>query len=173
MTILRQAVLAMIVNNIGCREEVDVDELGSLLRVGRGYDQDKCPRPLHEAGIATEIARRGEPHGSGLGKTRWIVKRTISWLHNFRRLCIRFERLGFIHEAFMRIACSIIRWRIEFPCLDSGQLILISDPADFIGIFAYGAETVFFHSFNHRILSKGLRRQLESNRVGIDSADLA
>jgi transposase len=57
------------------------------------------------------IARRGEPHGSGLGKTRWVVERTISWLHNFRRLRIRFERLAFIHEAFMKIACCIICWR--------------------------------------------------------------
>ncbi|MEI5995750.1 IS5 family transposase [Paraburkholderia bengalensis] len=77
----------------------------------RGYDHDKYRRPLHAAGIVTEIARRGEPHGSGLGKTRWVVERTISWLHNFRRLRIRFERLAFIHEAFMKIACSIICWR--------------------------------------------------------------
>ncbi|MFM0327118.1 transposase, partial [Caballeronia glebae] len=46
-----------------------------------------------------------------LGKTRWVVERTISWLHNFRRLRIRFERLAFIHEAFMKIACCIICWR--------------------------------------------------------------
>ncbi|MBP0596169.1 transposase [Paraburkholderia sp. LEh10] len=58
-----------------------------------------------------KIARRGEPHGSGLGKTRWVVERTISWLHNFRRLRIGFERLAFIHEAFMKIACCIICWR--------------------------------------------------------------
>jgi hypothetical protein len=25
------------------------------------------------ARIATQIARLGEPHGSGLGKTRWVV----------------------------------------------------------------------------------------------------
>ncbi|MEX3582723.1 MAG: transposase, partial [Burkholderia sp.] len=63
------------------------------------------------AGVATEIARRGQPHGSGLGKTRWVVERTISWLHNFRRLRIRFEQLASIHEAFLRIACCIICWR--------------------------------------------------------------
>jgi len=28
----------------------------------RGYDHDKYRKPLHAAGIATEIARRGEPH---------------------------------------------------------------------------------------------------------------
>ncbi|WP_408378106.1 transposase, partial [Paraburkholderia sp. RL18-085-BIA-A] len=41
----------------------------------------------------------------------WVVERTISWLHNFRRLRIRFERLAFIHEAFLTIACCIICWR--------------------------------------------------------------
>lgn len=32
------------------------------------------------------IAERGQPHGSGLGTFRWVVERTISWLHGFRRL---------------------------------------------------------------------------------------
>ena len=82
-----------------------------IVQGDRGYDHDKYRRPLHAAGITTEIARRGQPHGSGLGKTRWVVERTISWLHNFRRLRIRFERLAFIHEAFLKLACYIICWR--------------------------------------------------------------
>ena len=82
-----------------------------IVQADRGYDHDKYRRPLHAAGIATEIARRGEPHGSGLGKTRWVVERTHAWLHNFRRLRIRFERLAVIHEAFLKIACCIICWR--------------------------------------------------------------
>jgi transposase len=51
----------------------------------------------------------GQPHGSGLGKTRWVVERTIAWLHNFKRLRVRFERLARIHECLP--ACSIICWR--------------------------------------------------------------
>jgi transposase len=82
-----------------------------IVQGDRGYDHDKYRRPLHAAGIATQIARRGQPHGSGLGKTRWVVERTLSWLHNFRRLRICFERLAFIHEAFMKLACCIICWR--------------------------------------------------------------
>jgi len=39
------------------------------------------------------------------------VERTIAWLHNFRRLHIRFERLPIIHEAFISIACCLICWR--------------------------------------------------------------
>ena len=45
-----------------------------IVQGDRGYDHDKYRRPLHAAGIVTEIARRGEPHGSGLGKTRWVVE---------------------------------------------------------------------------------------------------
>ncbi|VVE54696.1 transposase [Pandoraea sputorum] len=77
----------------------------------RGHDHDKYRRPLHAAGIATQIARRGEPHGSGLGKTRWVVERTIAWLHHFKRLRVRFERLAIIHAAFLKIAACIICWR--------------------------------------------------------------
>ena len=29
---------------------------------------------------------RNLPHGSGLGKTRYVVERTLSWFGNFRRL---------------------------------------------------------------------------------------
>lgn len=82
-----------------------------LVQGDRGYDHDKYRKPLHRAGIRTLIARRGEPHGSGLGTTRWVVERSIAWLHNFRRLRIRFERLAIIHEAFLKIACCIICWR--------------------------------------------------------------
>jgi transposase len=82
-----------------------------VVRGDRGYDHDKSRRPLHAAGIAIQMARRGQPHSSGRGKSRWVVERTISWLHNFRRLPIRVERLTFIHEAFMKIACYIICWR--------------------------------------------------------------
>ena len=60
-----------------------------VVQGNRGYDHDKYRRPLRAAAIATEIARRGQPHGSGLGKTRWVVERTILWLRNLWRLRIR------------------------------------------------------------------------------------
>lgn len=82
-----------------------------IVQADRGYDHDKYRRMLHARGIKTEIARRGTPHGSGLGKTRWVVERTLGWLHNYRRLRVRFERLALIHEAFIKIACCLICWR--------------------------------------------------------------
>ncbi|EKS71963.1 transposase [Burkholderia sp. SJ98] len=79
----------------------------------RGYDHDKCRRILHERNIPTIIARRGHPHGSGLGKVRWVVERTHAWLHHFRRLRIRFERRADIHEAFLKLGCCLICWNIR------------------------------------------------------------
>ncbi|MFJ2092643.1 transposase [Streptomyces sp. NPDC087901] len=39
------------------------------------YDFGKYRRLLRARGITSKIARRGAPHGSGLGKTRWVVER--------------------------------------------------------------------------------------------------
>jgi transposase len=39
----------------------------------RGYDFDKYRRLLWKRGIKPVIARRGMPHGSGLGTVRWVV----------------------------------------------------------------------------------------------------
>jgi transposase len=47
------------------------------------------------------IVRRGEAHGSGLGIHRWVVERTHSWLHQNRKLRVRFELRSDIHDAFL------------------------------------------------------------------------
>lgn len=59
-------------------------------------------------GIRPVIAKRHTPHGSGLGVYRWVVEHTLSWLHQFRRLRLHYERRDDIHEAFMAIACILI-----------------------------------------------------------------
>lgn len=58
--------------------------------------------------IRPVIAKRRTGHGSGLGTYRWVVERTHSWLQNFRRLCIRFDRCADIHEAFLKLGCSLV-----------------------------------------------------------------
>src|SRR4051794_16450208 len=67
---------------------------------------------LRWLGIEPHIARRKTPHGSGLGKVRWVVERTIAWLKGFRRLRLRYDRLGVIQEAWNTLAACVICFRL-------------------------------------------------------------
>ncbi|MFD5875866.1 IS5 family transposase [Streptomyces sp. NPDC060322] len=78
------------------------------LYADRGYDFDKYRRLLRRRGIAPRIARRSAPHGSGLGKIRWVVERTFAWLHQFKRLRIRYEMRADLHLGLLLLACGIV-----------------------------------------------------------------
>lgn len=80
----------------------------------RAYDSEPHRRKLRARHIEPLLAQRGTEHGSGLGVYRWVVERTIAWLHQFRRLRIRWERLPEIHDAFLAIGCALICW--NFIC---------------------------------------------------------
>jgi transposase len=81
----------------------------------RAYDSRNHRMQLKRRGIGSLIARRGFGHGSGLGRFRWVVERTHSWLHQNRRLRIRFERLATTHEAFLAFGCALICWNFLTP----------------------------------------------------------
>jgi hypothetical protein len=80
----------------------------------REAQRGEADRPV--AGGDRQLARAGcrgrqdrpESQGFGLGTKRWVVERTISWLHRYRRLRIGYERRNDIHEAFLTIGCSLI-----------------------------------------------------------------
>jgi transposase len=74
----------------------------------RGYDHDKYRRLVWKRGIKPMIARRQTDHGSHLGKERWIVERTISHLHNKRRLLIRTDRSQTTHDALLDLAACML-----------------------------------------------------------------
>lgn len=78
------------------------------LLADRAYWSHRYHRELRARKIKPQIAKPRSPQGSGLGKERWVVERTISWLHQKRKLRIRYERRADIHEALMSIGCSLI-----------------------------------------------------------------
>lgn len=82
----------------------------------RAYGSAANRRAMKARGIEPVLARPRTEHGSGLGLTRWVVERTHSWFHQFRRLRVRFERQAKIHEAFLRIGACLICLRF----LDGG-----------------------------------------------------
>jgi transposase len=74
----------------------------------RAYDHRPQRGELRRRGIAAEIARRKTDHGSGLGRYRWVVERTFAWLHQFKRLLVRYDRRADIHEAFLALGCCLV-----------------------------------------------------------------
>ena len=83
----------------------------------KAYDSDR---------LADELAQRGteliSPHrqnrlpenktqdGRPLRryKRRWKVERTIAWLQNFRRLCIRWEKSTMLFQGFLHLGCTML-----------------------------------------------------------------
>ena len=78
------------------------------LHADKAYDTPACRAVLRQRHITVRIARKGIERSDRLGRHRWVVERTLSWLSDFRRLALRYERRAEIHEAFLHLACALI-----------------------------------------------------------------
>ncbi|MFD9813036.1 IS5 family transposase [Streptomyces sp. NPDC059080] len=81
------------------------------LHADKVYDYDHLRRWLRSKGIVPRIARRGIESSQHLGRHRWVVERTMSWLSGCRRLHRRYERKAEQFLAFTAIATSLINYR--------------------------------------------------------------
>jgi transposase len=88
----------------------------------RAYHSREGRRQLRRRHIQARIAWPKSAHGSGLGTTRWVIERTIAWLHQYRRLRIRYERRDDIHEAFLRD-----RLQLDLPQAPPGSGVILQD----------------------------------------------
>ena len=74
-----------------------------------GYDEDEVRDLLDEFGFTAHIRARGAEakawkEEAGFKARRWVVERTQSWMHRFRRVLIRWDKkvrnsLGVLHWA--------------------------------------------------------------------------
>jgi transposase len=80
------------------------------LHADKAYDSKPLREALRKRGITPRIARRGIESSERLGRHRWVVERTLSWLNRYRRLRIRYERRADMHLAFLHIGCALICW---------------------------------------------------------------
>lgn len=78
----------------------------------RGFDDEGDREELRRRHIIPVLAKRRTPNGSGLGKFRWFVERTLSWLKQFRRLRVRYDRIPAIYYSFLKLVATIICLRI-------------------------------------------------------------
>ncbi|MDC2948804.1 IS5 family transposase [Streptomyces heilongjiangensis] len=77
----------------------------------KGYDSGHPRRWLRKRGIRHRIARKGIESSTRLGRHRWTIERTMSWLAGCRRLHRRHERKAEHFLAFTAIACSLTCYR--------------------------------------------------------------
>jgi transposase len=81
------------------------------LHADKGYDYRHLRLALRKRRIIPRIARCGVEPKNRLGRYRWVVERTLSWLNRFRRLKIRYEHRADIHLAFLQLGCALISLR--------------------------------------------------------------
>jgi hypothetical protein len=53
------------------------------------------------------LAVRGSEHGSGLGKTRYVVERSLAWVNQNRRLRLCYEKRADHFQAFHELALCV------------------------------------------------------------------
>jgi IS5 family transposase len=84
----------------------------ATLVADKGYDSGPLRSILRWLGIPPRIPKRGQRE-RGLGRHRWVVERTLSWFHQFRRLRIRWDRKLTTHQAFLDLAAAVICYRLR------------------------------------------------------------
>ena len=81
------------------------------LHADKGYDYPRRRRYLHRRGIKVHIARRGTESKTHLGRHRWVVERTISWVLRFKRLGLRYDRTEATLLPLLLLAVTLINLR--------------------------------------------------------------
>ncbi len=76
------------------------------LQAGKACEDRKCRSAVRRHGIKCRIVRKGMESRVRLGRHRWVVERTLSWLAKCRRLTIRYDRRSDIHLAFLELAAA-------------------------------------------------------------------
>ena len=78
------------------------------LHADKAYDSSALRRALRARSITPRVARRGIDCSARLGRHRWVVERTLSWLLGCRRLGVRYERRADLLQGLLHLACSLI-----------------------------------------------------------------
>ena len=80
----------------------------SSLYADAGFDCDATRSLLRWLGIEPHIRHCNEEHGSHLGRVRWVVERTISWIKGLRRMRVRYDRSSTSIDAWTSIAAAVV-----------------------------------------------------------------
>ncbi|MFF2174749.1 IS5 family transposase [[Kitasatospora] papulosa] len=77
------------------------------LHADKAYDVPNLRKWLCGKHIGVRIARKGIESSERLGRRRWVIERTMSWLTGYRRLNHRYERHPRNYMAFLGLAAAL------------------------------------------------------------------
>ena len=83
------------------------DSKPQRLHADKAYDVPHLRRWLWGKRIGVRIARKGIDSSERLGRRRWVIERTMSWLTGYRRLNHRYERKPGNYLAFLGLASAL------------------------------------------------------------------
>jgi transposase len=85
------------------------------LCVDKGYAGRPAEQQMQGRGYIPHVPKKGMPHARHRTKgrpRRWVVERTHSWMNNYRKLRVRYEKKAVNFEALLHLAIAIICWRM-------------------------------------------------------------
>ncbi len=82
------------------------------LHADKGDDNPRCRAYLRRRGIIARIARRGVESNDRLGRHRWMIERSLSWLLRYTRLGLRYDRSELTMSALLTLACAHLCYKI-------------------------------------------------------------
>jgi transposase len=77
------------------------------LHADNAYDRPDLRKWLRGKRIGVRIARKGIESSERLGRRRWVIERTMSWLSGYRRLSPRYEHNPRNYLAFLGLAAAL------------------------------------------------------------------
>jgi len=86
----------------------------------KAYDSDKLDAQLAERGVEMIAPHRANRKPENVTqdrrplrryRRRWTVERSIAWIQNFRRLCIRWEKSTKLFQGFLHLGCTLLLLR--------------------------------------------------------------
>jgi IS5 family transposase len=83
--------------------------------VDKGYAGRPAERAMRRRGYIPHVPKKGQPQSRGhqRGKARrWVVERTHSWMNNYRKLRIRYEKKVVNFVGLLHLAIALICWRL-------------------------------------------------------------
>lgn len=99
-------------------DEAIVDELPPVLVGDKAWDSQKHQKRLANerdielvAPVRATSKRKQDRRRFRRYKRRWKVERLFAWLHNFRRLVVRWERKAENFLGFLHLGCIVILLR--------------------------------------------------------------